>query len=236
MSAVTCRRVVLTPLFVQFPEAPQGPLLEIGGHDDLEVGIGKNHRAGIAAIGDHAAFAAQPSLVFDERPAHPGQVGEGSHSPGHLRPAYLVADVLAAEQHGHPAARFFPGDVELSEKPLGGFVAGTDSHAHRRQGHGAVEGAGVDVAVTQDLRHGAGCRRLAGTDDPHRRRWSIPWRPRQKFLADRQPHKGFQVSYFNIPQPAGTARAAGRRRSGRQTPWRCNFLTRWPTAAHIRLI
>ncbi len=77
----------------------------VGGQEDLQLGVGRDDGADVAALGDPVAAGHELLLARDERLAH---TGVGRHDGGCLRDlgrADRVAHVDAVEQHRPAVAR-----------------------------------------------------------------------------------------------------------------------------------
>ena len=75
-------------------------LLGVGGEEDLDLGVGRDDGADVAALGDPVAVGEDAPLLLDQRLAH-GRVGGDTREAASetSRLADALGDVLAVEQH-----------------------------------------------------------------------------------------------------------------------------------------
>ena len=125
----------------------------VGGEEDLDLGVGRDDRADVAALGHPVAVGEERALLRDERLAH-GRVGR--HARGGLaRPRGVriaLGDVLAVEQHAV---------AELERATLRRSPPGRRRRA-ARQRDGAVHRPGVEVREAERARR----RRARRVDFP----------------------------------------------------------------------
>ena len=152
-----------------------GPFLGRGREEHLELGVGEDHAADVAALHD------RPAVVGDPLPleVHQGgaDVGHGRHLAHHapdVGAADLVGDVVAVDRH--PAVAQLDLEVLGDGGHLGRVVGGAPPEDGG--GHRPVHGARLQAVEAEAVGHGPGHGGLArpdGTvdgDDTHRRRSS----------------------------------------------------------------
>ena len=100
----------------------------VGGEEDLDRGVGRDHGGDVAALGDPVAVGDQRLLLGDQRGAH---AGVGGHARGGL------GDLGGADRLGHVAAVDQHAVADLDLDPLGdlrGRLAASRSRPGRRRG------------------------------------------------------------------------------------------------------
>ena len=162
------------PLGGQLVEAPLCPDFGRCGHEDLEVGIGEDYGADVAAVHHYAAAAAHLLLLAHHGVADCADGADGAHVLADGQRAYLRLDALSVEKGlvllgvGIEAERYADA-VERGRECL--FVdapVGNQAVAQGVERDGAIHGAGVDVGYAELLGqvfgHGAFAARRVAVD------------------------------------------------------------------------
>ena len=161
-------------LFDQLLIAPFGTCLGRGGEEHLDLGVGEDHRAHVAPLGDQPGRCPIVALTVEQGTAHRRQ----HRHPGGTHRARLGADLVGhvarvalAEQH---ARTLEARRKRARQRSHAGLVVQRHARAHRSERGQAVERSAVQVMPAQGLGHARGHRPLArsrGTvDGQHRHR------------------------------------------------------------------
>ncbi len=134
----------------------------------LSLGVGRDHRADVAALGNPVAVEDQLALFGHQRRAHVGIGGDDGRGLGDLGRPDRLADVAPVEQHrrrapGWPAARVDARRACQLAKSAGALGQPAAGALKREQGDGAVHRPAVQVGEAERTGELAGDRGLAGT-------------------------------------------------------------------------
>ncbi len=128
----------------EFGGTAAGTFLGAGIEKDLDVGVGENDTANVAAFHDEARFLGHVALDGHHGAAHTGDGGHKTGGGGDFGRADGVANVFAVQEY---AARLhFEFNVGVFGHGFHAFhVRGINARAQHPKGDGAVHGAGVDI-------------------------------------------------------------------------------------------
>ena len=137
-------------------------LLGRGGEEDLQLGVGRDDRPDVAALGDVVPVGDELALALDERGAHLRPRRDLRRARADLRRADQRADVLAVERHAAVEADRAGGRVgraaQVGERDGAVHRAGVEVREAERRGDGARDGglAGARGPVDGDEHRGGG--------------------------------------------------------------------------------
>src|SRR5580658_8396931 len=133
-----------------------------GIEKNLDVGVGEDDGADVAAFHDHAAAAAEVALEIDHPGANVGVNADARGSLGNVGVANALGDVGSIEKDATAGAVGLECDVGVAGEKLEGagvveILVGHDGF----KGESAVHGASFEVEETEVLREMTGYRALA---------------------------------------------------------------------------
>ena len=128
----------------------------VGDQEDLDLRVGRHHRADVAALDHDAALADDRALELEQPGPHGGDGADRADRGVDLVGADRQGDVDAVD-HDRRALRVGADQDLRVEHPRGHRVGVVDVDVVPQQppGHGAEHGAGVEVAQSQPGRHPA---------------------------------------------------------------------------------
>ena len=127
---------------------------------DLHVGVRKNDGADVPALHHDSARCSHQTLLGDEHAANRGQARHFSRRAIDFRRADRARDVLSIDDHAILVKIETDAFAKSRDRRL---VVHIKTLANGHQGDGAIHRPGVDVAIAQFCRNGAGDRSLAGS-------------------------------------------------------------------------
>ena len=143
--------------------AAQGACGGVGREEHLDLGVGEDDRADVAALGHDVARLGCLALDREHGGSHLGHGRDGADVGVHLGRADLGGAVLAVDEHDGALGGVYEADVELvGQLAHRDGVVDVEATGNRGVGDGAVHRARVEVGEVGALGHGAGDGGLAG--------------------------------------------------------------------------